>query len=62
MTSGGELVIGFGSDVTTVVVVTMTAGDGRGEASCGGTLMGTLRPRPWLGFKSGFSDGGCEGW
>jgi hypothetical protein len=55
MTSGGELDIGFGS------AVRMTAGDGRGEASCG-TLIGTLRPWPWFGFISGFSDDGCEGW
>jgi hypothetical protein len=40
----------------------MTAGDGRGEASCG-TLIGTLRLLPsWFGFISGFSDNGCEGW
>jgi hypothetical protein len=54
MTRGRELAIGFGPDVT------ITAADGRGEASCGGTLTGTLRPR--LGFRTGFSDGGCEGW
>lgn len=39
----------------------MTAGDGRGDASCG-TLIGTLCPWPWFGFISGFSDNGCEGW
>jgi len=54
MTRGRELSIGFDSDVT------ITAADGRGEASCGGTLAGTLRPR--LRFSTGFSDGGCEGW
>lgn len=52
-TRGGEADIGNGSDVN------KTAGDGRGDA---GSLMGVRPWSWWLGFLSGFSDGGCDGW